>query len=263
MDDLFGLSMDLVMAVLLSIFLLGLAVVGVMAWRNRIMLKLGLRNIPRRRGQTALIIIGVMLSTVIIAAALGTGDTLSVSIRNSAIESLGTIDEVIIPARAGSEDSFGSNPYITAQRFQKLQADVADLDAIDGMVPTVSETLPAFNPRTSLSEGRLNVVGPDPGLLEGFGSFTLTTGGEARLEDLADDEVYVNRAAANELDARDGDELQVFLESGPVSFRIKGIVNGAGLAGVDPTMLITLERAQRLFGQAGPNERAHIGLQQA
>ena len=251
MDKLFGLSMDLVMAVLLSIFLLGLAVVGVLAWRNRIMLKLGLRNIPRRRGQTALIIIGVMLSTVIIAAALGTGDTLSVSIRNSAIESLGTIDEIIIPARAGSEDSFGSNPYITAQRFQKLQADVADLDAIDGMVPTVSETLPAFNPRTSLSEGRLNVVGPDPGLLEGFGSFTLTTGGEARLEDLADDEVYVSSAAANELDARDGDELQVFLESGPVSFRIKGIVNGSGLAGVDPTMLITLERAQRLFDKPG------------
>ena len=70
MDELFGLSMNGIMVVLLAILLEAIAVVAVLAWRNRIMVKLGLRNIPRRPGQTVLIIIGVMLSTVIISAAV-------------------------------------------------------------------------------------------------------------------------------------------------------------------------------------------------
>ena len=75
MEELFGVSMNAIMVVLLAIFLSAMAVVAVLAWRNRIMLKLGLRNIPRRRAQTVLIIIGIMLSSVIMAAAFGIGDT--------------------------------------------------------------------------------------------------------------------------------------------------------------------------------------------
>ena len=49
MEELFGISMNIIMVVLLAIVLPAMAVVAVMAWRNRIMLKMGLRNIPRRR----------------------------------------------------------------------------------------------------------------------------------------------------------------------------------------------------------------------
>ena len=72
MEELFGVSMNIIMGVLLVIFLVAMAIIGVMASRNRIMLKLGLRNILRRRAQTVLIIIGIMLSSVITAAAFGT-----------------------------------------------------------------------------------------------------------------------------------------------------------------------------------------------
>ena len=40
MEELFGVSMDLIMAVLLAIFLVAIAVVGWMAWRNPVMVKL-------------------------------------------------------------------------------------------------------------------------------------------------------------------------------------------------------------------------------
>ena len=111
MEEIFGISMDVLMYVFLVAFLLTIATVIVLALRNRIILKLALRNIPRRRGQTVLIIVGVMLSTVIMAAAFGTGDTLSFSIRNEVVKSLKTIDEVLIPARKKTaEDSFGSAP---------------------------------------------------------------------------------------------------------------------------------------------------------
>ena len=106
MEEFFGVSMNSIMAVLLAIFLATIVVVAVQSLRNRIMFKLGLRNIPRRLGQTVLIIVGVMLSTVIMSAALGTGDTISFSIRHETLESLGPIDEIILYARADS----GSRP---------------------------------------------------------------------------------------------------------------------------------------------------------
>ena len=86
MEEIFGLSMNVLMMVVLAIFLAAMAVLAILAWRNRIMLKMGLRPIPRRLGQTVLIVIGVMLSTVIISAAFGTGDTISFSIRNEVFE---------------------------------------------------------------------------------------------------------------------------------------------------------------------------------
>ena len=47
-------------------------------------LRLALRNVLRRRGRTALIVVGLMLGTTIIAASLATGDTMSHTIRSTA-----------------------------------------------------------------------------------------------------------------------------------------------------------------------------------
>ena len=82
MEELFGLDMRFLMFIMLVAFLGIVVAVGFTALLNRIMFKIGVRNIPRRPAQTVLIIIGLMLSTLIISAALGTGDTLSFSIRN-------------------------------------------------------------------------------------------------------------------------------------------------------------------------------------
>ena len=253
MEELFGLSMNLIMVVLLAIFLTGMAAVGVMAWRNRIMLKMGLRNIPRRRSQTVLIIFGIMLSSMIMAAAFGTGDTISFSIRNEAVESLGTIDEVIVSNRASSEDTFGTDSYVPYKRFEELQRELGGLDTIDGLTPLVGETAPALNTRTSLSEGNMRVTGIDPALLQGFTTLTLTSGREARLEELAEDEVYINDKAAKELGAEVGDGLRIFVEGNAWSFVVKGVLNAGALAGAtfESTLLLPLERAQRIFDREG------------
>jgi putative ABC transport system permease protein len=77
MEKLFGIPLPVLMMVLSGIFLTAMLVVVVMALRNSVMLKMGIRPISRRPGMTALIIIGVMLSTIIMAAAFGTADTLT------------------------------------------------------------------------------------------------------------------------------------------------------------------------------------------
>lgn len=67
------------------------------AARNPVLVKIGLRNIPRRPSQSILIVIGLTLSTVIILSSLATGDTLTYSVRSSAIQAYGRIDEIIAP----------------------------------------------------------------------------------------------------------------------------------------------------------------------
>ena len=80
MNNLFGIPMTAVMIALLVLLGLSLLTILWIAWRRPVIFKLGLRNIPRRKAQTILIVIGLMLSTLIISAALGTGDTLNHSV---------------------------------------------------------------------------------------------------------------------------------------------------------------------------------------
>ena len=93
------------MAALTTNIMIGL-VVGVglvilyLIWlttRNPVLIKVGLRNIPRRPAQSILIVIGLTLSTIIIVSALSTGDTLTYSVRTNAVQAFGPIDEIVAP----------------------------------------------------------------------------------------------------------------------------------------------------------------------
>ena len=148
-----------------------------MGLRNRTIAKLGVRNIPRRRSQSALIILGLTLSTIIIVSALSIGDTLSFSVRRHAINAYGEIDQVISPpmlsalaglatnaaegenpadALVGSELSGvlegdllsilgllqGGLPGISEERYAQLrdqaQADPATAAVVDGLAPSIA-----------------------------------------------------------------------------------------------------------------------------
>ena len=95
MEKLFGLEMATIAGVLSTVLVLVIISLALLAWRRPVFFKLGLRPIPRRRAQSILIVVGLMLATLIITSAFVTGDTLSHSIRTVAIEGMGEIDEVI------------------------------------------------------------------------------------------------------------------------------------------------------------------------
>ena len=86
------------------------------------MFKLGVRNIPRRRAQTTLIVLGLMLSTVIISAAFTTGDTVDRSITSEVYGLLGSVDEVVSQASASNDDDAfdGDDPSQAAVRDQSF-----------------------------------------------------------------------------------------------------------------------------------------------
>ena len=251
MEELFGLDMDIIMVVLLAFFLPITAGVGIVASRNRVMLKLALRNIPRRKSQTILVIVGIMISTLIMAAAFGTGDSITFSIRKNAADALGTIDEIIVSARADDSDTIGSLNYFSLQRYEQLKRELAGMDLIDGLAPGIGEFAPTVNTRTQLSEGQMQVTGVDPDSLAGFGRFNLTNGQAIRLESLGPNDTFINQEAADELDAVAGDELVIFVAGSSVTFRVHGVVDSGGLAGQGPTLLVRLDRAQKIFGKEG------------
>ena len=250
MEKLFGIPMPVLMMALSGIFLTAMLVVVVMALRNSVMLKMAIRPISRRPGMTALIIIGVMLSTIIMAAAFGTADTLTYSIRDIAVNGLQEIDEVIVPARAAEGDTFGQS-FIAMDRYRQLQAELDGDDRIDGMMPQYTANIPATNPADGLSEGQLNLVGVDPAQLSGFGGLRLAAGGDAAVESLADGEAFINEKAAEELELQTGGELELYLEDRSVLFGVKGVLENGSFAGIAPTMVLSLNRAQELFDRPG------------
>src|SRR5215212_4920867 len=106
MNELFGLSMTTIMIVLLGLLAICLLTVAWIGIRRPVIFKMGMRNIPRRKAQTILIVVGLMLSTLIMAAALGTGDTIDYSATVATYKSLGHADELVVYSR--EEDGEGS-----------------------------------------------------------------------------------------------------------------------------------------------------------
>ena len=100
MTKMFGVPMQNIMVALVIITALCLSSVAFIAWRNRTMFLMGLRNIPRRKAQTVLIVFGLMLATVIITRALTIGDTLAYSTKKQVYDQAGPIDLVVAKGKA-------------------------------------------------------------------------------------------------------------------------------------------------------------------
>src|SRR5690606_19785398 len=102
--EIFGMPMSTILVVLLGVFAICLLTVALVAWRQPVLFKLGVRNIPRRRAQSTLIVVGLMLSTLIISAALGVGDTLNHSISSEVYRQSGHIDAIVLQSQDTDAD---------------------------------------------------------------------------------------------------------------------------------------------------------------
>src|ERR687889_2637650 len=125
MDKLFGVPVDQLLTILLAVFGGVAALLAFSALRNRVAFKMASRNIPRRRAQTALIVLGLMLATLLFSASFTTGDTLTNSLRLQSLESLGQVDVQVQADGAGAsgQQEFGES---TSERAGYFDAKVAD-----------------------------------------------------------------------------------------------------------------------------------------
>src|SRR5215208_5305716 len=95
MDTLFGIPTGQLTLAFLGVFAAGALILAVLAARDRTSFRMAVRNIPRRKTQTTLIIVGLMLATLLFSAAFTTGDTLTTSLRAQTLENIGRVDVVV------------------------------------------------------------------------------------------------------------------------------------------------------------------------
>jgi putative ABC transport system permease protein len=261
MNSLFGIPMDTLMAWMLGLFLVVTASLALLAIRNRLLLKLGLRNIPRRRAQTVLIVVGLMLSTLIITSAFGTGDTISYSIRSAATQNLGPIDEIVTSAAANTS-GFGTAgvTFIPGSTLARVTSALAGSSHVAGVTGVTVVGAPLQDLTTGQTKDRAALAGIAPQYSTAFGALTTTTGATADIAALGPGEVYLNARAATALSAHAGDEVVVYVGRHALHRRVRAILKNENLAAggllsdgqqSDPTVFMPRARVQALLGHPG------------
>ncbi len=259
MRELFGIPMGSLALALVGVLAVCLAVIGALAIRNRILLKLATRNIGRRRGRTALIIVGLMLGTAIITAALSTGDTLSQTIRSTVLSSLGNSDE-IVSVQGAEAQGFAETSGFDEEIFQEVRSIAEEHPQVDGVAPAIIVDVPIQDLTSRQNEPKVTLFASDQQYLDGFDEIT-SDGSALSLADLAESEVYLTRDAADDLGAAQKDELLIFTGEQPVQVRVAAIVDFDGHGGEGPAVLVDLAAAQRMLGMEGQIEHILISNQ--
>jgi putative ABC transport system permease protein len=258
MDELFGIPMGPLAATLVVVLAVLLGALGALAIRNRIFLRLGIRNVTRRRARTALIVLGLMLGTTIITSALTTGDTMSHTIRMSAVQSLGATDE-LVSVRGAEVDSMvqlGSTTGIEYFPERVLQAVGHELTArehlIDGVAPAIVEPLAVQNLTTRQTEPRVTLFASSQPHLAAFGDIRRHDDGDVQyLNDLRRGEVFLNADAADELRAEPAHVLRIFFEGEGFTVRVRTVVDYQGTGTDGAAMMMPLAEAQRVLDREG------------
>lgn len=242
MEKLFGVEMAAIAGVLSAVLVLIIAGLALLALRRPVFLKLGLRPIPRRRAQSILIVVGLMLATLIITAAFVTGDTLSHSIRTVAIKGMGEIDEVVQTSSGTSSSS-----YFKISRYESLAAQLEGYPLVDQFMPVIGDSAPVVNITHRRSLRRITIMGlrPNDSRVLPLEEVTDSSAQPLSLDALGADEVYLNAAAAESLGAAPGDTLEVYVGSHPKEYTVRNIA----AKGEDPRMLVNLDQAQRMFNE--------------
>jgi len=251
-SKLFGIPVGGLAAALVVILAVVLAAVAALALRNRVFLRLGVRNVGRRRGRSALIVVGLMLGTAIITAALATGDTMSHTIRSAAVSALGQTDEVVAAKGVGASLSTGSDStgarYFPASYAKRINASGSGL--IDGVAPVIIEPIAVQDVSSRQNEPRVTLFASDPAQLHGFGDIR-ADGKTVSLADLLPGQVYLNAKAADKLGAKPGDTLRMLAGKRLETVRVKSVVRYEGAATSDSGLLMPLAAAQRFVGKPG------------
>ena len=257
MSRLFGAPVGSLAAVLAGVLMLVLGAVAVLALRNRVFFRLGVRNVRRRPARTALIVAGSMLGTAIIAAALTTGDTMSHTIRGAAVTALGQTDEVV--AAKGIDTALAADGAATGDRYfpqgyaDRIAQRMRPTGLVDGVAPVIVEPIAVLDVASRQSEPEVTLFASDPARLRDFGP--MRSGGTTRsLAELGPGEVYLNAKAAEKLDAHAGDVVRVLAGRSTQTARVKAIVqyDGGGTDGAG--LLMPLAPAQTTTNLPLPSE---------
>jgi putative ABC transport system permease protein len=214
------------MGQLLVIVLVVLASMGLLVTRRRTLAKMAMRNIVRKRKYTVIITAGLLIATAMISGALVMADTLDYIIKQDTYDSTGSVD-IVISAR----DFTGKDTYFDESIASNITDSVSagDMVSVDGAAPAVRESVAILDVGTGLPYPSATLFAfnlsrnLNPILDEGKNPLTI--------DDISNQKVVINRALADELNAKVGDNLLISGPAGAPDFAtITHIAYDAGMA---------------------------------
>ncbi len=232
MNELFGIPMSTIAVALAAMLVVSLLSVAWVYLRRRVIFRLGARNIPRRRAQTALIVFGLMLSTLIVTAALGTGDTVNGSMTSEVYGQLGTIDQFVAAPVDEDLDGNSFTATIPATAWSDLQPEIDGIQQIDGASPMLERRVSARELASGVGSPELAVVGLDPATVGSVGGLKTANGDAIDLASLPAGSVVLSQSAAEELQAVAGDQIELFTKGSSQTFTVAAIAENSYLAGM-------------------------------
>jgi len=273
MNELFGLDMNVIMFVLLAIFAVAVASVAFVFLSNRVMFRMGLRNLPRRGMQTGLVIVGLMLATLITTAAFTTGDTVDYSLSHAAYDDLQRTDLTLNPygetsSHEPGDIDTGARVYYPDTAVATFEQKFAADPDIEGFIPFLFEPVAVRNERTKLSEPTVTLSGVDPARLGLLGGVRLSGGGHFDLASLGPNDILLTDKTAGSIDARVGDSVTVFARGDAYQAHVAGVIKDemaagsstAAGAGQPGGAAMTLAAVQDMSGHAGQVNAINVAL---
>jgi len=232
--------------VVIIVFLLVYAALFVLALRRPLLARLALREAVRRPGQSAVVVLGLMVGSVAIFSTQVLDDSFLESSTQSAYLAWGRVDLLAAdggrffdPAVASglAADAGLRSSQVGVQAGVELPSSVVDLDRGN-------------------AKGLVALVGFDPATQGPFGSYRLIDGKTTLGQDLAPSEVLISASLAGALEARIGDRIRVAVgQDQVVELRVAGIAEaeGPGAYTLRPAVFSPLANLIPLIGDHGIN----------
>ncbi len=188
--------------------------------RRAVLRRLALRQIRRRPTEAVLVVVGSLLGTALIVASMVVGDSLDRSVRQSAYDVLGPIDETVRSASLPVGDE-------AAGRLKPLTDD----PRVDGMLTVRGDQSAALHQEADLlqTEPRALVWELD---FDAAGEFGGSEGSGLDVAEPGPDAVVINDNLAESLDASVGDEVTFEFYGQPQTFTVAEVVPAEGVAGM-------------------------------
>ncbi len=227
-----------------TLFALVYGPLAVLALRRPFLARLALREAVRRRGQSLLLIGGLMIGSAAITASLVGVDSGRDSLVLGAYHKWGLVDLTV--------SSGGQN--FSPEVAQHLAADPALHSYVRGLQGGIDLIGSVADIDRRLGEPSVLLVGFDPQTQAPFGAYVLQDGSRTFGQQLAPGEVLISHQLADALDARPGDHLRVAVQQGAVptsaELTVAGIAQpqGPGAYGLRPALFAPMPTASLITG---------------
>jgi putative ABC transport system permease protein len=289
---LFGYSLDTIALALLIVSASLLLVMGLLAAGRPVLLRIALRQLPRRRAQMVLVALGLSLGASIITSVFLTGATVQTAIHVQVVAGLGRTDEILHDAAGpyvrgdvdlGNLTGIDTNApnaagqavfldelsgrlvtqaesppevYFPESVTGSMQSRLAGSTVIQALLGDAVEHGALLTDQTSRQiRGEVKVIGLPSAIPSAFGLLRDSPGRSVHIGRLPPGTAAINAVTAADLGARTGDHLLLFLRNKRYDLRLDVITINGGLAGSTPTLLLPLSTLQTMVGHLGEIDR--------